>query len=202
MADILIRTCWNTNRYQAPAGVGHLAESQNNYVSSEGYGVEEWNFNKDELVDDSLYGYIRPDFQSLVGKHHNIYFYTKSVSGELFLVGHYTNAYFLTNEERHTLKQKMLEKGLVQQRIQQVYDTLQSIPEFQHCTIDEVEDEFSGMSNFKLRVEPENVVLYTTMKPFSEEQWDQLSPDKKLCRRYHGYNFIPNMNQWNEATQL
>lgn len=52
MANILIRTCWNTNHYQAPAGVGHLAETQINYVSNEGYSVEERNFNKDELVDD------------------------------------------------------------------------------------------------------------------------------------------------------
>lgn len=52
MANILIRTCWNTNHYQAPSCVGHLAETQINYVSNEGYSVEERNFNKDELVDD------------------------------------------------------------------------------------------------------------------------------------------------------
>lgn len=52
MANILIRTCWNTNHYQAPSGVGHLAETQINYVSNEGHSVEERNFNKDELVDD------------------------------------------------------------------------------------------------------------------------------------------------------
>lgn len=51
MANILIRTCWNTNHYQAPSGVGHLAETQINYVSNESYSVEEQNFNKDELVD-------------------------------------------------------------------------------------------------------------------------------------------------------
>lgn len=54
MANILIRTCWNTNHYQAPSSVGHLAETQINYVSNEGYSVEERNFNKDELVDDFI----------------------------------------------------------------------------------------------------------------------------------------------------
>ncbi|MHA3055817.1 hypothetical protein E0H77_06615 [Acinetobacter sp. ANC 4633] len=201
MANILIRTSWNTNNYQKPAGVGHLAENQINYVSSEGFGAEEWNFNKGDLVGDLLYGYIRPDFKTLVGKTHNIYFYTRSPSGELFLVGHYTDAYFLTNQERYLLRTEMDKQGLVQKRIDQVYTTLQSIPEFQHCTREEVALEFPNMSSFKLQVKPENAILYSKMRPFSEDVWNDLSPDKKLCRRYRGYNHIPNLKQWVEATQ-
>lgn len=193
MANILIRSCWNTNCYQAPAGVGHLAETKITYVSSEGYGVEEWNFNKNELVDGFLYGYIRPDFKSLVGKFHNIYFYTKNPSGNLFIVGHYTDAYFQADSERLELKKVMKEQGLLQKRIKQVYAILKSIPEFKNCTLEDVQNEFKGISNFKLKVNPKNVVLYKSMKPFSEALWNQLSPEKKLCKRYRGYNFIPDL---------
>ena len=196
MANILIRTCWNTNYYQAPAGVGHLAENQINYVSSEGYGLEEWNFNKDELVDDFLYGYIRPNFKSLVGKMHNIYFYTKDMFGNLFIVGHYSDAYFQTDDERQKLKNIFIEQGLTQKRIQQIFTTLQSTPEFQHCTLADVKNEFNGMCNFKLKVKPDNVILYNPMKSFTENQWNQLSPTKKLCKRYHGYNFIPDLREF------
>jgi hypothetical protein len=199
VANILIRTCWNTNHYQAPAGVGHLAETQINYVSNEGYGVEEWNFNKDELVDGFLYGYIRPDFKSLVGKTHNIYFYTKDPSGNLFIIDHYTDAYFQTDSERRELKKVMKEQGLLQKRIKQVYDILKSIPEFQNCSLEDVKNEFKGISNFKLKVKPKNAVLYKSMKPFSEALWHKLSPEKKLCKRYHGYNFIPNLSAFEQA---
>lgn len=199
MANILIRTCWNTNHYQSPAGVGHLAENQINFVGSEGYGLEEWNYNKDELVNGFLYGYIRPDFKSLVGKTHNIYFYTKDTFGNLFIIGHYSDAYFQTDDERHKLKNIMKKQGLLQKRIKQVYAILQSIPEFRHCTLEDVKNEFKGMSNFKLKVKPKNVILYKSMKPFSENQWNELSPYKKLCRRYHGYNFIPDLRAFEKA---
>ncbi|KMV07429.1 hypothetical protein AB895_0914 [Acinetobacter baumannii] len=37
------------------------------------------------------------------------------------------------------------------------------------------------------------------MKPFSEALGLKLSPEKKLCKRYHGYNFIPNLRAFEQA---
>jgi len=37
------------------------------------------------------------------------------------------------------------------------------------------------------------------MKPFSEALWHKLSPEKKLCKHYHGYNFIPNLRAFEQA---
>ncbi|MFA3237855.1 hypothetical protein KWD51_07070 [Acinetobacter baumannii] len=93
----------------------------------------------------------------------------------------------------------MKEQGLLQKRIKQVYEILKSIPEFQNCSLEDVKNEFKGISNFKLKVKPKNAVLYKSMKPFSEALWHKLSPEKKLCKRYHGYNFIPNLSAFEQA---
>lgn len=192
MANILIRTCWNHLNYQAPCGISYQAETQDNYVHDEGFGMEEWNFNLNELIDGNLYGYIRPNFKTLTGKHHNIWFYTKNPNNELYLVGEYRAAYFLTPSEREKLEESMLNVGILNHRIDQVYKTLQTVPSFDDVTWEYVRDQFIGQNVFKLKVAPTNVHMYSQMKPFSEELWNELSPDKKLSKRYNGYNHIPN----------
>ncbi len=193
MADILIRTCWNHLNYQAPCGISYYAENQTNYVHDEGFGMEEWNFNVDELVDGNLYGYIRPNFSTLAGKNHNIWFYTKSPNNELYLVGEYRDAYFLMPHEREKLEENMVSSGILNHRINQVYKTLQAIPNFEGVTLDYVQGQFIGQNVFKLKVAPNNVHIYSQMKPFSEESWNEISPAKKLSKRYNGYNHIPNI---------
>lgn len=192
MANILIRTCWNHLNYQAPCGVSYKAESQQTYVHDKGFGMEEWNFNLNELIDGNLYGYIRPNFRTLAGKHHNIWFYTKSPDNELYLVGEYRSAYFLTQSEREKLEKSMLKVGILHNRINQVYKTLQAVPSFDDVTLEYVQNQFIGQNVFKLKVAPTDVHMYSEMKPFSEKLWNELSPNKRLNKRYTGYNHIPN----------
>lgn len=77
-------------------------------------------------------------FQIFSRKTHNTYFYTKDPSGNLFIIGHYTDAYFQTDSERRELKKVMKEQGLLQKRIKQVYAILKSVPEFQNCSLEDV----------------------------------------------------------------
>lgn len=77
----------------------------------------------------------------------------------------------------------MKQHGLLQKRIKQVYAILKSIPEFQNCSLEDVKNKFKRISNFKLKVEPKNAVLYKSMRPFSEALRLKLSPEKKLGKR-------------------
>ncbi|EXE07936.1 hypothetical protein J560_1573 [Acinetobacter baumannii 855125] len=37
------------------------------------------------------------------------------------------------------------------------------------------------------------------MEPFSEGLWHKSSPEKKLCKHNHGYNFISNLRAFEQA---
>lgn len=203
MANILIRTCWNTKNYQQPSGTSFIAEGvQTNYVKEEGFGMEEWNFNQDDLVDGFLYGYIRPDFNTLVRQVHNIWFYTISPDNRMFFIGEYRDAYFLTLEEREELEDQLKKLGILQRRIKEVYSALQKTPEFEHVTESEVSSHFIDRLVFRLKVSPSNAILYSEPKEFSIDTWDTFSADKKLNKRYKGYNHILNVEAFRKTFSI
>lgn len=206
MKSILVRLCWNDNGYIAPAGVAYLAEKNSkslpNYVSEGGFGFEEWNFNKDELVDGMLYGYVRKIYGSLLGKNINVWFYTKSPNNELFLVGCYKNAYVLSDEDRENLTQKMQEIGLLDKRIEQIYQAIQDIPKFSHFGEDQVQKEFVLPISLKLRVDPDDVLRLPEMIPFSRATWANLGTGKNLSFYYHGYSNIPDLEKFERLMKV
>lgn len=122
-----------------------------NYISHFGIGHEAWNFNKNELIDGKVYGYLKADVSSLFSEKHNIFFFSRDSNGDLFFVGYYKDCKYLTEEERIKLKEKMVESGLLDKRINQVYRILKNEDDFSEWSWDDVESEFGfEVSSFKL----------------------------------------------------
>lgn len=204
MPNLLFRTCWSDKDYQEPTPESFAADSHNdNFINWEGYGLELWNFNTNELIDSHLYGYVCPNFKTLNAKKHNIWFYTKSPERKLYLVGYYRNAYFLTDQERQELSRNRIYKDLLKQRIDQIYSTLQEIPKFKQHSKSYLRKQFGkDTTHLKLRVTPEHAVLFSKKIPFTLETWSTLSPDKQLNHRYKGYNFIPDINEFRDYMNI
>lgn len=189
-----------SQKYQQPSGTSYIAEGTPiNYVKEQGFGMEEWNFNQDDLIGGFLYGYIRPDFKTLVGQVHNMWFYTIAPNKKMFLIGEYRDTYFLTLKERKELEEQLKGQGILQRRINEVYSALQKSAEFEHVTKAEVGSQFMGHLIFRLRVSPQNAVLYPEPKEFSVESWNVFSPEKKLNKRYKGYNLISNLHNFRKV---
>ena len=79
MANLLQKISWNENGYQKPDISGYYIEQGNdNYIAHFGIGHEAWNFNKNELIDGKVYGYLKADVSTLFNEKHNIFFFYRN----------------------------------------------------------------------------------------------------------------------------
>lgn len=197
MADLLQEICWNESFYQRPDISGYYVDQgNNNYVANFGIGHEAWNFNKNELIDGKVYGYLRADVLTLFNEKHNIFFFSKNLNDQLFLVGYYKDCKYLTQEERIDLRKKMAESGLLDKRINQVYRTLKEKNDLSELSWEEVEEEFGfEISSFKLEVLPENIIIFEKKIPFTKETCIDAT-GKGWQDRYSNYTYINDLNHF------
>lgn len=86
MANLLQKISWNENQYQMPDISGYYVEQgKDNYIAESGIGHESWNFNKSELIDGKVYGYLKADVSTLFNEKHNIFFFSRNLNNELYL---------------------------------------------------------------------------------------------------------------------
>lgn len=197
MANLLQKVSWNENLYQKPDISGYVIERDNdNYISHFGVGHEAWNFNKNEVIDGKVYGYLRAEVSSLFTEKHNIVFFSRDYNGDLFLVGYYKDCKYLTQEERIKLREKMATSGLLDKRINQVYRILKKEDDFSEWSWDDVENEFGfEISSFKLEVLPENITIFEDKIPFTEQECIKVL-EKGWQERYGNYTLIPNLDDF------
>ena len=93
MLHLLQRICWNRQGWQRPSG--DAVES--GYPSDEGFGFEEWNFNKEQACDGEVYGYL-PYWPSdrnrriAQGRYHIDFFTIEPYTKLRLMVGRYRDA--------------------------------------------------------------------------------------------------------------
>ena len=66
MNNKLCRICWNTNGWRRPSGT--IKENKNSLAARLGFGLEEWLFNYEWLIDGHKYGFLQP-----IGKYIQTY---------------------------------------------------------------------------------------------------------------------------------
>ena len=108
----------------------------------------------------------------------------------------------MQSDERVKLRKKMLKNGMLDTRINQVYETLQVQKRFSHVTREDIVPEFANPFGFKLQVRPEDAILLPEMVHFSAELWDSLGTQKKLVHRYNPYNIIPDLVRFERLMQV
>ncbi|RLL17217.1 hypothetical protein D9K79_17515 [Acinetobacter cumulans] len=197
MANLLQKISWNENLYQKPDISGYYIEQGNdNYIAHFGVGHEAWNFNKSDLVDGKVYGYLKAEVSTLFNEKHNIFFFSRNLNGDLFLVGYYKDCKYLAEEERIKLRERMAESGILDKRINQVYRILRDEDDFSEWSWDDVEEEFGfEVSSFKLEVLPENVIIFDKKIPFTEQDCIDVL-EKGWQERYGNYTFIPDLEEF------
>lgn len=107
MIYLFNRIIRNNNRWIKPS-TGRLGRyGEGEYVSENGYGYEDWNFNKGLAIDEYIYGfcYYRPAKEKK-GETFNIAF-AKYENEQWFIVGVYLNTTFVENPPT---KNRILEK--------------------------------------------------------------------------------------------
>lgn len=95
------RICWNTQDWQHPTGEAAKLEGTS-YVSSHGFGHEEWLFNFGWLIDGYKYGFLQPLQYlkpKLRGNIFDIILYTVAPTGKKFFVGWVKNCEISTPKQ-------------------------------------------------------------------------------------------------------
>ena len=197
MANLLQKISWNENGYQKADISGYYIErGNNNYITRYGVGHEAWNFNKNELIDGKVYGYLKADVSTLFNEKHNIFFFSRNSSDQLFLVGYYKDCKYLSPKERVVLREKMAESGILDKRINQVYRVIKEEDDFSNWSWENIDEQFSSdISSFKLEVVPENILLFDKKIPFEKKDCMAVM-DKGWQERYGNYTIIPELEEF------
>lgn len=201
MANIFQKITFNEHNYQQPDDRGYFVEKKlfnhDNYITMDGIGHESWNFNKKQLVDGKLYGYIYNNSKKLEDGLHNVFFYHQNKDGKLFIVGYYKNCNYLNNEQRKQIKDKLEHCGITDKRIQDTYEVTKNseFDELNKFTENDIIEKFKPepdeefFFNFKLEVDPKNVFLLENPIQFHAQTFLNIV-GKKLYNKFGNYNLI------------
>jgi hypothetical protein len=171
---LLQRMCWNTNRWKGPTGNCYMQEDS--WVGTHGFGLEEWNFNTNDVIDGAVYGYLYytpPWWNSRVRQPNDIYFFTLTPWGKRLLVGAYHGAEFISISEKNILKDSFQKAGILNRRI----DELLSL-ELPPITSSSDAQRLLIGDNFALniKVAPENLEPYDPPRELRPEDIGGMNP--------------------------
>lgn len=109
------RLCWNTNLWQSPSGWDGKSKNKDAFEAENGFGHEEWLFNKSMLIDGMKYGFVQAlnhDDSKYEGKRINLLFYTIDSRTKLrYWVGAIDAAEVLSAKERRLATREMHRNG-------------------------------------------------------------------------------------------
>lgn len=98
----LARICWNTNNWEKPSGIQGKSTYKDAHEYIKGYGLEEWFFDFQRLINGWHYAYLRPVQQSwsaYQGKIFDVTLYTKPTKGKYRLIANISNLQVITPYE-------------------------------------------------------------------------------------------------------
>ncbi|MFC1510208.1 hypothetical protein ACFL49_00925 [Candidatus Omnitrophota bacterium] len=98
----VVRICWNTEGWKFPSGLEGKSKSLASFERENGYGHEEWLFDKSRAIDGYHYAFLQPlnvESGKHVGKTYSISLFTKNNDGRTFYVGDIKNAECISENE-------------------------------------------------------------------------------------------------------
>lgn len=101
MIEKLSKICWNDFGWTKPSGTNGKSPSTNSYENIEGYGHEEWLFDKSKTINGFHYGFLQPlnlITNRHVGQTYKIWLYTTKNKQKL-LVGNIEQAICISKDE-------------------------------------------------------------------------------------------------------
>lgn len=101
MTTLLCRVCWNSEGWRRPTGEARRLEVQS-YIAKNGFGHEEWLFNREWMLEGNRYGFIQGLNSSrsrYAGQSLDLQLYTYTPSGNWASAGSVEGAYVLTEAD-------------------------------------------------------------------------------------------------------
>lgn len=98
----IARICWNTNGWKYPSGTEGKSLDRHSYERSNGFGHEEWLFDKSKEWNCYHYGFLQAlkvDSGVHYGKHYDIWLYSIRNSGQRYIIGRIRNVICISKHE-------------------------------------------------------------------------------------------------------
>lgn len=117
MKNKYCRICWNSAGWQKPTGEAPSLETAS-FTALNGFGVEEWLFNYDWLIDGYRYGFLQPinKYRSkYVGETCSVLLYTISPDSGTLMLGIIKEIYVPDDQELATAMVHMQQEGWIDQ---------------------------------------------------------------------------------------
>ena len=108
MKNKFARICWNTKDWRVPTGDAKRIETGDTFVATYGFGLEEWLFNNEWIINGYRYGMLQPIgkyYKGYSGHRCSIRLYTFTPEKQCLLIGTIHDAYVPQLDElNHVLK--------------------------------------------------------------------------------------------------
>ncbi len=101
MTEKISKVCWNDFGWTRPSGTNGKSSSVEAYENSEGFGHEEWLFDKSKIINGYHYGFLQPlnlKTDRHVGNTYKIWLFTIT-NKRKFLIGNIDNAFCISKDE-------------------------------------------------------------------------------------------------------
>ena len=188
MDDKFSRICWNTAGWRKPTGDAARVETRGTFVSRHNFGLEEWLFNSEWMIDGFRYGFLQP-----IGKYYStkyrgsfcsILLYTVTPEKDTLLVARIANVYIPEEDELDRVL-KQYEKSGWMDSMRTDVGAVGGDP----TVLDNAEP--SGI--FNIRFQPEKVEIFDPRPRVPE--------DHKICKvqRYQPFDWDGNLPNTEEA---
>ena len=178
MNDKFSRICWNTAGWRKPTGDAASVETKDtSFVEKHGFGLEEWLFNSEWMVDEFRYGFLQPIGKyyrtKYKGKFCSILLYTVTPEKDTLLVARIANVYIPEEDELDRVLKKYGKSGWMDSMRTDI-DAVGGDP----TVLDNAEP--SGIVN--IRFQPEKVEIFDPRPRVTENH--------KICKsRYHPFDW-------------
>ena len=116
MDDKFSRICWNTAGWRKPTGDAAGVETKGAFVAKYHFGLEEWLFNYEWMIDGFRYGFLQPIgkyYSKYKGSSRSILLYTVTPEKDTLLVAKIENVYIPEEDELDRVLKKYKKFGWI-----------------------------------------------------------------------------------------
>ncbi|MFY9308571.1 MAG: hypothetical protein WAQ28_05900 [Bacteroidia bacterium] len=119
----IARICWNTKNWKIPSGPEGKSTSIGSYEFENGFGHEEWIFNKSRIIDGYHYSFFEPlrlKSEKHIGNSYNISLFTINSLNKKYYVGEIKNAECISKKESERIFEIYRASGWIEQMKKEV----------------------------------------------------------------------------------
>ena len=186
MDDKFSRICWNTAGWRKPTGDAVSVETKDTFVAKYHFGLEEWLFNSEWMIDGFRYGFLQPIgkyYDRYKGKFCSILLYTVTPEKDTLIVAKISNVYIPKEDELDRVLRKYRTEGWMDRM---------------RADIDAVGGDLTVLDN----AEPSGIVniRFQQKKVETFDPRPRVNENHKICKsRYHPFNWDGNFPETETA---